>query len=281
MTIAVLGDVGGQTQVYRDALSSLGINPDTCIIPDGLELIQVGDVVRFNHSLHLDSLGCAEISDRLLRNNPDRFYQLLGNHDLALLGGVLDPHWKIVDLPESRPIVEAWWHEGIVDLSVTLVPEDKDERDILISHAGVGYNYWNHLGGLDAQGTTKNLNALVSTPVQDYEIPGYLVTSDNNVNADSGWAIVGPEFHETWIGHEMPFNQIHGHACLMEWEGKKYWSDVSQEIRDTTVVNWDQRYTLTTRPDGSWVRSVDWILKNDPIVMEWPILMLEGYRIQR
>lgn len=281
MAIAILGDVGGQTQVYRDSLTLLGVDPDSCVIPEGLTLIQVGDVVRFNHSTHLDSLGCAEISDKLLRNNPDSFIQLLGNHDLALLDGALDPHWQIHDLPESRPIVRAWWDEGLASLSVTLVPLDPDENDILVSHAGVGYHYWNHLGAYDAEGTTKTLNALVGEPVPSFEIPGHLVTGVDNIHADSGWALVGPEFQETWVGQQMPFNQIHGHATLIEWLGREYWPDVSQEVRDMTTVNWEDRYTLTSRPDGSWIRSVDWILKNDPIELEWPILMLDGYRVSK
>lgn len=279
MTVVVLGDVGGQTQVYKDALLSLDIDPAECMIPSGITLVQVGDVVRFNHNPHLDSLGCAEISDRLIRNNPGRFIQLLGNHDLALLNGARDPHWKITDLPESRKLVEAWWEEGLVSLGVSLRSLNND-KDILITHAGLGRNYWNFLSPrADADLTAKTLNSLVGKDVSDFEIPGHLVTGVDNPMADTAWALVGPEFHSTWQGHEMPFNQIHGHACLIEWESKEYWPDVLQEVKDSTVVNWEHRYTLTTRPEGTWVRSVDWILKNDPIDFEWPILHLEDYEL--
>lgn len=279
MTVVVLGDVGGQTQVYREALLSLNIDPDECIIPDGITLVQVGDVVRFNHSPHLDSLGCVEISDRLLRNNPGKFIQLLGNHDLALLGGAHDPHWKIYDLPESKEYVERWWNEGIASLGVYLKPINPHDKDILITHAGLGKNYWEKISGGDASKTASALNSLVGQNVAEFEVPGHLVTGQDNINADTAWALVGPEFHSTWQKETMPFHQIHGHACLVEWESKKFWPDVIQEVIDTTEINWSHRYTVTTRPDGTWIRSVDWILKNDPIDFEWPILHLDDYEV--
>jgi hypothetical protein len=279
MTVVVLGDVGGQTRVYRDALLSLGIDPDECLIPEGITLIQVGDVVRFNHNPHLDSLGCVEISDRLIQNNPDNYIQLLGNHDLALLGGARDPHWKILDLPDSREYVERWWQDGTVSLGVTLRSITGDGNDILITHAGLGRNYWKQISGGDAVQTAVALNSLVGQNVADFEVPGHLVTGADNVNADTAWALVGPEFHSTWQGHQMPFNQIHGHACLMEWDSGNYWPDVIPEVIASTEINWSHRYTLTTRPDGTWIRSVDWILKNDPIDFEWPILHLDDYEV--
>lgn len=280
MTVVVLGDVGGQTRVFRDALLSLGVNPDKGILPEGITLVQVGDVVRMNPNPHLDSLGCVELSDRLLRNNPERYIQLLGNHELALLGGSHDPHWKISDLPESRPFVEKWWNEGTGRLSVVLESIDGTDKDILITHAGLGRNYWNSISGGDAFKTASALNSLVGQKVADFEVPGHLVTGTDNPNADTTWALVGPEFHSTWQGYEMPFHQIHGHACLIEWNSGKYWPDVIPEVIDSTVVNWEHRYTLTTRPDGTWVRSVDWILQNDPIDFEWPILHLENFQVK-
>ena len=280
MTVVILGDVGGQTKVYRDALLSLGIDPDECIVPDGMTLIQVGDVVRFNHNPHLDSLGCVEISDRLIRNNPDTYIQLLGNHDLALLGGARDPHWKIYDLPESRVYVEKWWKDKSVSLGVTLRATSTNvDKDILITHAGLGKNYWEKISGGNALDTSLALNSLVGQDVAGFEVPGHLVTGHDNEHADTAWALVGPEFHSTWQNEIMPFNQIHGHACLVEWESGEYWPDVIPEVIDTTEINWSHRYTVTTRPDGTWIRSVDWILKNDPIDFEWPILHLDDYEV--
>lgn len=279
LAVAVLGDVGGQTKVYEEALCSIGVDPDKGILPKDLDLIQVGDVVRMNPSPHLDSRGCMEISDRLLRNNPGRFVQLLGNHDLALLGGAHDPHWKIEDLPISRFILEQWWSEKLPSLAVSLSSSVGDDDDILVTHAGMGYNYWKSVSGADALETAKALNARVGTNVPDWEVPGHLVTGVDNPDADTAWALVGAEFHATWIDREMPFNQIHGHACMLHWDTKEFWPGVPDTVKAMTTLNMEDRYTVTYRPDGRWVRSVDWILQNDPIDFEWPVLILPDHEI--
>lgn len=279
MAVAVLGDVGAQTEVYREALLSIGINPDTCIIPDGIDLIQVGDVVRMNPHPDLDSLGCAQISDKLLNNNSGRFHQLLGNHDLALLGGALDPMWKIDDLPESRPYVEQWWQDKTAKLGVALKSAVSADDDVLITHAGLGFNYWTDLGAPNATGAAETLNELVGTTVADFENPGWLVTRDINVFADTAWALVGPEFHNTWKGKTMPFNQIHGHATLMQWDKHIFWHDVTEDVINSTVVDFRHRYTMTYRPDGRWIRSVDWVLGNETIKHQWPVFILPNHAV--
>lgn len=278
MKTVIVGDIGGQFDLFKDVVKSAGGDPETGLLPPDTTMIQVGDVVRFNGSPELYSLACAEYAQKLIDVNEGRYIQLLGNHETPLLGGSLDPHWATTDLPESRPAVNRWWDERLASLAVVLRKDG--HPDILITHAGLTKGYMKWLGTTTAFEAAQKLNSFVgNVSISEFERVGGLVTGSSNPEADIVWALVGMELHDSWKGENPGFNQIHGHSCLMEWEEEKYWDDIPEYVKDATVVNYRDRYTITSYESGYTIRSVDWILKNNYRRQQWPLLVLNGYHI--
>lgn len=278
MKTVIVGDIGGQYDLFRDVIESVGGDPDTGALPKDIIMIQVGDIVRFASAPALDSLACAQLAQKLIEVNEGRYIQMLGNHETPLLGGHLDPHWSCTELPESQPIVQRWWDEKLAHLAVSLTKEG--HRDILITHAGLTRGYMEWLGTTTSFEAARKLNSFVgNVSIQEFEQTGGLVTGIKNPSADIVWALVGMELHDSWKGAHPEFNQIHGHSCLMEWEGEKFWSDIPQYVIDATVVNYRDRYTVTAYESGYTIRSVDWVLKNEYRRKKWPLLVLDGYHV--
>lgn len=278
MKTVIVGDIGGQFDLFKDVVKSAGGDPKTGLLPSDVTMIQVGDIVRFNNSPDLDSFACATYAQKLIDVNEGRYIQLLGNHETPLLGGHLDPHWATTELPTSKPIVNRWWDEQLASLAVVLRKES--QPDILITHAGLTKGYMDWLGTTSAFEAAQKLNSFVgNVSIREFERTGGLVTGTSNPSADIVWALVGLELHDSWKDAHPDFNQIHGHSCLMEWEGEEYWDDIPEYVREATVVNYRDRYTITTYDSGYTIRSVDWVLKNNYRRQKWPLLILDGYHI--
>lgn len=280
MKTVIVGDIGGQLDVFKDVVASSGGDPESCILPLDTTMIQVGDVVRFSDSPELDSLACALYAQKLYDNNPGRYIQLLGNHETPLLGGHFNYGWVVPDLPDARPIVESWWSEKIARIGVVL--RKPGQRDILVTHAGLTRGYMQQLGTTTAVETIHALNGLVgNVSVKSIENPGGLVTGFVNPSADVFWALLGCEVHESWNqnGDHPDFNQIHGHSTLVKWATGEYFDDVPETVRNATAVNYRDRYSVTTYDSGYTLRTVDWVLLNSYRRQEWPLLILNGYEI--
>ena len=61
----------------------LGADLDSGVVPEGLAIIQVGDLVHKGP----DSGECFALADRFLVSSPGRWVQLVGNHEAQYLGG--------------------------------------------------------------------------------------------------------------------------------------------------------------------------------------------------
>ncbi|MBC9703625.1 MAG: hypothetical protein H9W81_01115 [Enterococcus sp.] len=279
MRTAIIGDIGGQLDVFHDVINNLGGNIETGKFPADLRVIQVGDIVRMNTSPDLNSLACAELADKLIDANDGNYIQLLGNHETPLLGGVIDLHWSITDLPESKPIINSWWNERKAHLALIL--HAPGEKDILVTHAGLTQGYMkNFLATEDVREAVTILNSFVgNVNLGGIEKPGALVTRNTSVEADIFWALCGPELHASWWGTPLGFNQIHGHAVVYRWDENAYWPDIPEAVIRNTLLNTQDRFTITQHPDGDWFRSVDWVLQNSRKRQEWPVLILDGFDV--
>lgn len=279
MRTAIIGDIGGQLAVFHDVIKNLGGSVETGKFPEDLRVIQVGDIVRMSDAPDLDSLACAKLADKLITANNGNYIQLLGNHETPLLGGALDPHWKITDLPESKPIINSWWNDRKAHLALVL--HAPGEKDILVTHAGLTQGYMkNFLGASNVRDAVKTLNGFVgNVTFGGIEKPGALVTQKVSVESDIFWALCGPELHASWWGEPLGFNQIHGHAVVYRWDKEAFWSDIPQEVIQNTLVNQESRFTITQHPHGDFFRSVDWVLQNTKKRQEWPVLVLDGFDV--
>lgn len=275
--VAVLGDIGGQFDVFRDAVASIGGSPDHAIIPSDTQLIQVGDVVRRHDSADLDSIACAAYADRLMRNNPGRYIQVMGNHEMPSLGGQVDPHWTLLSIDSADALIRQWWEKRDVYLAAGII--HSDGRETLITHAGMNANYHSALGGHGMVDTVQKLNGMVGGRLDAFERPGYLVKKDYDRGADFLWSLVGVELYETWYGKTMPFEQIHGHCCSYRWDVRDFWADIPDRARLDAVINEDQRYITTTDSEGNTFRTVDWVLGNKTETQRWEVLIVDDCEV--
>lgn len=276
MRVVLVGDVGGQIGVFERVLSELGIDPHRPVVPDGTLVIQVGDVVRASSSDELDSVLCEALADELLRLNPAGYIQLLGNHDLAAIGGPGRPGW--VRTGFGGEIVRRWWSQREAKLAVALTDERGEQ--ILVTHAGLTLGYWTRLGRPDAADAARMLNSLVGAELSGVLQPGRLVRGPANTGADVVWAEVCLELLEPWIeSAEVPFLQIHGHASPWSWELGTWSEDASPRVRAATRVQSPVRRTVTdvgALPTGgrAWFESVDWALGDRRETRTWPLRSL-------
>jgi hypothetical protein len=275
---AIVGDIGGQIGVFHEVITSLGGDIKTGKLPAGLRVIQVGDIIRVNPSPELDSLACAQFADKLIEANDGNYIQLLGNHETPLLGGIFHPEWHETDLDACVPIIESWWDDRKAHLSALLMAPGA--TDTLVTHAGLTKGYMERIGATSAIDAARILNGYVgNVSLGGIERPGGLVTGVQDKSSDIFWALVGSELHESWWEEGAGFNQVHGHSCLFRWDVKEYWHDVNESVQKRTMVNTNDRFTMTIHPNGDWYRSVDWVLGNTKQKKEWPILILNNFDV--
>lgn len=271
--VFILGDVGGQAEVFRDVVR--GFCGSGWVLPENVVLLQVGDIARIPSHGGLDNDTTIRISEELLLANGDNYIQLLGNHDLGLIGGALGRHHGI----QLNQTLKNLWMKRRVQLAVAI---RQSEEWYFVSHAGLTVAAWKELGSPSAQDATAMINSRVGTSVRDFERPGRLFTGKIFEAPDVTWAEVNDEFYGPWIDFGgPPFGFIHGHASPFSWRHSDWWEGTPQIVRERTTVFSEARRTETvlSQPAGIPRKaiSVDWALGDSPVKNEnWPILHLQG-----
>lgn len=275
MKTVLLGDIGAQYGVMLDMLKRVGMGPDL-MVPDGLTIIQVGDVVRMANDSHLDSYACAKLSDEILRKNPGRWIQLLGNHESSFIGGPYPEYWvERSAFHDCHDIISGWWNEDLVKLAVGF---ELDDGEYVLSHAGITHGYTEHVGLTDAKSLVSHINGIVGTDYGKVARTGIVNFFDEpNMSSDFLWASSGGELIPSWEGKEMQFHQIHGHDTpLLSWE--------TPELRDDLPDGWSididaaKRLSVITTPQERRIMTTDWVLKEteSPDTNTWGLVQIDG-----
>jgi hypothetical protein len=258
----VLGDIGGQLEIFHRVLKSLGVNDDL-LLPAGMVLVQVGDVARASIAPALDSEGCIELANDLLQTNPDQYIQLMGNHEFAMIG---DYYRGREGVRDSETIWD-WWRQRRAQLAIGVVASDGSE--LMITHAGLTRGMWKDLGRPNLAGAVRLLNDRVAGNLSDVVVPGSLLTGAVNTASDVSWAEVNFELYEPWISHgDLPFAQLHGHASPYSWKLHDWWPETPKDIRSRTTIDRKRRRTTTNlgeigKPMARWATSLDWALGDE------------------
>lgn len=243
-------------------------------------IIQIGDIVRMSNDSYLDSLECAEMSDTLMRKNPNNWIQLYGNHESPFIDG---PYPKVWDgrgpFIDCDDIVNSWWEESLAFFAVGIQTAD---GFYVVTHAGLTKGYMSDvLKTSDPHTAIKRMNEIChsKTYAEHYEIGAVNFGLDPNHGSDILWAASGAELLPSWEGSNMGFNQIHGHdTVLFSWEYPHLRDPLPYEYEDSCEIDFDQRLIeITTKDDWKFL-SVDWVLKEfpNPDTSDWGILQFEG-----
>lgn len=262
----IFGDTGGHMKQLFASLRDIGIDPREGTIPEGVRVIHLGDLIHKGpHSSLL-----LEAVDRLMRNNPGQWIQLLGNHEFQHIEG--SPYfWRCKCDTKDINTLNDWFDEGLASATFAIpsIAHAKFEvsarpsltvpdTGILFSHASLSWNWWDAFGKLDDP--VKLSNILNSLDVWQVTTPGEMLGAVGQLPGPV-WAIGNSEVFNSWKAHEkdtMPFMQIHGHTTSYQWVTKKWWrTDKSfRDFRSSTKLNPDTRAVITSL-SGSLLIGID------------------------
>ena len=214
--IMLIGDVGGCPAELARAIEPVLDDPGTLVI-------QVGDLVDRGP----DSPGVLDLVGQRLAAAPDRWIQLIGNHESQYLGG--EAFWPDQLDPDSADLLRRWWLTDRVRVAAAL--RTAEGAEFLVSHAGLTVEAWRELDGPVTAGTAADLL--------------------NTRPAELLWSYGGPlwveaaDLYESWLrgGEPVPFGQIHGHATIVDF-GRRAWR-CSERVRQRSTVDWSARQTVT------------------------------------
>lgn len=221
--VAVIGDIGGHADELRSALVGLGMEPDSCTLPEDLTVVQVGDLIHRGPA----SGQVLELVRHILLAQPDQWVQLAGNHEALYLPGAPQFHWSESLSDGAADLLRHWWNHGQMTVAVGLATA---YGDLLVTHAGLTTGLWNRLDRpTDVRQAAPLLNALPEKhPNWLWETGRMMNGGGSNWNAGPCWAEAGHEVYASWLhaeadGISVPFGQIHGHSSAYWWD-KRQWS---------------------------------------------------------
>ena len=281
--VAVIGDVGGHADLLRDALCRLGAEGDAARLPEGLTVIQVGDLVDRGP----DSTGVLDLVDRYLEEQPDQWIQLAGNHEAQYLPGGT-PFWRerLADADARR--LRAWWADGRLRIAAAVRTTAGDARgagasqrstdgdDVLLTHAGLTVDAWRALG---EPPTATAAARLLNERPEPLIWLGDGFTTDTLAGplwADAGWELYEPWMHFYAAGGFVPFDQTHGHSSVVRF-GERMWRCPGR-VRLRATVDWEARHTRV-RIGGRTFTGVD-PKHGRTGAQRWQPLVLEGAQVQ-
>lgn len=249
----VFGDTGGHSVQLWRSLKNIGVDLENFRIPENVRIIHLGDLIHKGP----DSSLMLETVDRLMVNNPDRWVQILGNHEFQHIEG--SPYfWKCTCSLGDVDVINRWFDEGlaaasfavsshnIVSLEVSVKPKNVfPHKSILFTHAGLTKQWWEGLNmPSNALEASKHINSL----------PAYVVTAAGQMlgvkgNAGPVWALGSGEVFKSWEEStvDMPFIQFHGHTSSYHWGLNKWWRNTPDlmSYRKSTKLNPELRASST------------------------------------
>ncbi|GEM_PF-754204 len=247
--VAVIGDIGGHREELVTELRRLGADPSTLALPADLVVVQVGDLIHRGP----DSVGVVALVDRYLSEQPDQWVQLVGNHEAQYLR---DPafEWPERIDRSTADVLRGWWRAGRMRVAVA-VPSTTGDH--LVTHAGLTSEFWRQeLGGpSSAERTAYALNALIGTLDDALHRAGEMLGGGPPMwSAGPLWASAPNELVPSWLGVPLPFNQVHGHTAIHDWQ-----RGVKRGAMDVTFRTTGDPTTKieTTRLDGGDIIGVD------------------------
>ena len=236
MRVAIFGDVGGHLAEFGDALVDLGCDPTRGTIPLDLTIVQVGDLIHRGPN----SRGVVAMVERFHKGSPDRWVQLMGNHEsLYILGETFQWDDKIDE--QSAEIIRSWWSDGWMRLAYSFdsagmevnFPNDGiclvGVGQTLVTHAGLTAGLLINLGNPKVSDLAKVLNDIGwsgdGAPFGGVFAPGLMMGLKPQLSSGVIWAEATGEVYESWAraseaGSTPPtLHQVHGHSIPFYWGG--------------------------------------------------------------
>jgi hypothetical protein len=245
---ALMGDVQGYADRLAEALATPGTDPDNGVVPKGVAIVQVGDLVHKGP----DSARCVALVERFLVNSPGRWVQLVGNHEAQYLGGTPVAPDLHVDVQSD---LRRWGDEGQIRLSVAI--DSIELGPVLVTHSGMTMSKWRAIGQpvtaaeaaerLNGEFESDRATALAAGRELDFgDEPGVV------------WADAGAELLSSWGDMEaLPFSQVHGHSSPYQWSIGDWRPNAPRQLLGSAIVDPAARHTTLAWPDGQRIVGID------------------------
>lgn len=268
MKHAIFGDIAGHFGPFKKGLKSLGVDMKSLKIPEGLIIVQVGDLVHKGPNSHL----VVAAIDELMANNPGQWIQLAGNHELPYL---IDHNFFYNDVidEETAAILVRWKKDGLIHPSYAFTAASGE--DYLVTHAGLTRPNYIDLGEGSAEETN---TAIRATDWNILATAGCMLDGRYPNNAAGVfWAESVSEVYASWYNAptSAPFHQIHGHTSLRLWSRSGMLRfNYAPWIRESLESYFD---TMTTvfNTGGRNFYAVDCGLERKAFTKEIPYLLVE------
>ena len=255
--LAVIGDVGGYLDSLVAQLNVLGVDVEERLIPPELVVCQVGDLVHKGP----ESAAVVALVDELMARNPDRWIQLLGNHEAQYLPDCQQFWTPAVD-EKTAQTIRRWWDKGQVRIAAAFdvignggdgIAVDRcPPGELIVTHAGVTPGCWKLLGEPDSVSElVAVLNAAQSPAVWR---AGTLLGGFEDMSAGPLWAVAASELYRSWalLGEDAPerqvpaFNQAHGHTAARDWRNHRWYQPLdAYRMNGTASARADERRRVT------------------------------------
>lgn len=250
----VFGDTGGHAVQLIRSLKEIGVDVESGTIPEDVRIIHLGDLIHKGpHSKEL-----LKTVNKLVRRNPTRWIQILGNHEFQHIEGA-PVFWRCDCTIEEVDTICTWYEMGLAAPSFA-VPDFKTinleksakpkitipETGILFTHAGLTWDWWSGLGQPDNPvEVSMHLN---SFPVDLITVPGEMLGYQGG-RPGPVWAVGNTEVFNSWQANieTMPFIQMHGHTSSYKWGKSEWWRKDAgfKTFREATKLNLESRAVIT------------------------------------
>lgn len=233
-TVRFLGDVGGWVDKYEQGLRLGGVYASHHRLPEGVCLVQLGDVVRLRPQFRESNEILARMSLEMMDKNPEGYKQLIGNHELRIL-----KEWDASQISREGSVYESITREThelvkeMVQRSYSVLRMNAEDGEWVASHAGVTRGYLAETRGYE------NLNGII---LPDRE--GVIRGNEINFSADIYHADCNQEVMSSWLGYmglDSCPRQIMGHSSPWVWRQNAWRSDISEWLRGSLRVNTEKK----------------------------------------
>lgn len=281
--IAVLSDTAGQYDALTTALTELGVDVANRIIPTDLRVIHLGDLVHKGP----DSDKVVQLVNYFLRQHPNQWIQLVGNHEIQ--------YWAAVDYeaaqntpcryrpeldPDSARIVGAWFTDGLLRFAYSLpkvvweseahlAEKYNNEKPWLFTHAGLTKDFLHYYLKGDKSSTVQEITESInSNPYEVMRNYGKVLSAEQfpqgRWSASPIWAAIDSELYASW-GHSdylphltMSFNQAHGHTVAFAFRAERpdwiiHGGYYPSEYISKTSLDWDNLRIICSLSDSEGV----------------------------
>jgi hypothetical protein len=257
----VFGDTGGHSAPLFNALLEIGADIELGLLPPDVRIIHLGDLIHKGN----DSKSLLRVVDKFIRNNPNQWIQILGNHEFQHIQDSPYYFWRCDCDDSDVTILNDWFEEGLAAASYAATPSESfqltesntsTESTILFSHAGLTWFWWDQMQKpSDAYRASEIINAL----------PADVVTAAGEMLGIRGfagpvWATGNNEVFNSWNNTDdvMPFMQMHGHTTSFSWTRRRWWriDAIFDVFKNLTVLNPKTR-AVVTRLSGNLLIGID------------------------